>query len=616
MRFLPQDLIHRFELATGHRYFRRILVLLALAAVALVYNSRAFRNMSTQEAMDSAQLARNLAEGRGYTTRFIRPFSTYLVKKRSIEKHGQPAPGKPVDLALVRTNHPDIANAPVYPVLLAGLMKVLPFRYTLDTSHPFWSVPKTRFSEQDKSSRQFWRYQPDFLISFFNQVLLFGAVLGVFFLARRLFDEAVAWVSAAAVLGNELLWRFCVSGQSTMLLVLIYLALAWCLVLLERELRDPDWGPRVALILAGLAGLLTGVGGLTRYAFGWLIIPVAVFLALFAGPRRTTLVLVAVAAFTLVMTPWIVRNYSVSGTPFGTAGYAVLEGSAGFAENHLERSLNPDLNHISLPSLWAKLLVNLRTLVQTDLPRLGGNWTSAFFLVGLLVTFRSPALGRLRYFLLMSVAVLGLAQALGRTHLSEDSPEINTENLLVLVGPLVVIYGVSLFFLLLDQIPFPIIQLRYLAIGVFSVVLCLPMIFGFLPPKTIPIAYPPYYPPAIQGISGWVKDRELTMSDIPWAMAWYGDRQSMWLTLNAQSEFFAVNDFMKPVVMLYLTPATMDKRFLSQWIRAGEQSWGSFILESTQRKEVPPSFPLRKSQAGWLPEQLVLTDWERWRKAP
>ena len=39
----------------------------------------------------------------------------------------------------------------------------------------------------------------------------------------------------------------------------------------------------------------------------------------------------------------------------------------------------------------------------------------------------------------------------------------------------------------------------------------------------------------------------------------------------------------------------MDARFLTQWIRAGEQSWGSFILESMVKKKVPDYFPLSES---------------------
>ena len=615
MPILPQDLIHKFEQSTSHRYFRVWVVLLVFLGAMVLYDLLSFRNLSTQEAMDSAQLARNLAQGRGYSTLFIRPFSAALVNQHNLAKYGLPAPGKPSDLARMRVSHPDLANPPVYPVVLAGLMKVLPFRYEVDTTHSFFSVAKTKFSDQDRTSRQFWRYQPDFLICVFNQLLFLALIVLVFMLAQRLFDRGVAWMSAALLLGSEMLWRFSASGLSTLLLMLVFTMLLACVLLLEREMREPKWQPNALLLLAAVTGAVTGVGALTRYAFGWLIVPVSVFVIIFAGRRRVPVVLIALAGFGLVLAPWVARNLYISGAPFGTAGYALFETSSSFPENALQRSLTPSVG-FSLTPLWGKLFANLRLIVQSDLPRLGGSWVTGFFLVGLLVPFRSPVLSRLRSFLLMSLVTLVVVQALGRTQLSEDSPDINTENLLILLLPLVTVYGVSLFWLLLDQIPFAIVQFRYATVGLFAVVMCLPMLLSFLPPRSIPISYPPYYPPAIQGLGAWLKPDEMAMSDIPWAMAWYGNRQCVWLTRNAQADYFAVNDFMKPIVLLYLTPATTDNRFLSQWIRAGEQGWGNFFLECNTRKEVPPGFPLRKSQAGWLPDQLVLTDWERWRKNP
>ena len=77
--------------------------------------------------------------------------------------------------------------------------------------------------------------------------------------------------------------------------------------------------------------------------------------------------------------------------------------------------------------------------------------------------------------------------ALGRTQLSESSPEVNSENLLVLVAPVVLIYGVGFFFILLDQINLPMREMRYVVIGLFGVVASLPMLLIFLPPNTIPV---------------------------------------------------------------------------------------------------------------------------------
>jgi hypothetical protein len=609
-----QDLLHKLEVGGGIRCLRWVLAVLAIVLLVGGYNLRAFRNMSTPEAMDAAQLARNIAQGKGYTTLFVRPFSMFLVKQHNLEKQGVPPVGKLADLAEIRGMHPDLANPPVYPVVLAALMKVLPFKYEVDTAHAFWSI----FSS---GKRIFYRYEPDFLISLFNQLLFLGVIVLVFFLARRLFDPGVAWLSAGLLLGTELLWRFSVSGLSTMLLMTIFLGLIWCVVLLEQETRLPKWGSTGILILAGLAGAIVGLGGLTRYAFGWLIIPVVGFLILFGGQRRILLTLIALMAFAAMMTPWIVRNYSVSGRPFGTATYVVLEKSILYPENQLERTLEPDFRASSpyfLPAFWLKLKTNLQQIVTNDFPRLGGSWITAFFLVGLLVGFHNPAVARLRYFLLGCGLVFTLAQALGRTQLSEESPELNSENLLVLLVPLVFVYGVSLFYLLLEQMPLPLLQLRFLVIGIFTLVACLPMVFVLLPPMTRPIAYPPYYPPRIQTMAGYLEENELVMSDVPWAVAWYGQRQSVWLTLRCMpdtrdtsrhEDFFAINNHLKQINALYLTPETMDARFLTQF---EESDWSRFIVRSVVEEALPDEFPLRQSPTGWPSGQLVLTDRQRW----
>ena len=81
------------------------------------------------------------------------------------------------------------------------------------------------------------------------------------------------------------------------------------------------------------------------------------------------------------------------------------------------------------------------------------------------------------------------------------------------------------------------------------------------------------------------------MSDVPWAVAWYGRHQCVWLTLNAQDDFFAINDYLKPVQALYLTPETMDGKFVSELVRSGEHSWGSFIALGSVAKSNSAGFP-------------------------
>src|SRR6185436_19623629 len=128
-----------------------------------------------------------------------------------------------------------------------------------------------------KSGTPFSRYQPEVLIALFNQFLFVAAIVLLFLLARRLFDAYVAWISAIVLAGTDLFWRFSVSGLSTMLLVVTFLGLFWCLVLMEQAAREGQRSGKWWVSMAGLTGVIVGLGALTQYSFGWLILPVLVF---------------------------------------------------------------------------------------------------------------------------------------------------------------------------------------------------------------------------------------------------------------------------------------------------------------------------------------------------
>ena len=604
-----QGIIHALESAGGARYVKLLAIALATAVVLIRYDVHCARNIAAPSAMDAAQIARNISRGRGFTTEFIRPLSIYLVKK----KNHDPADKDP---ARLYGNHPDLGHPPVYPYILAGLMKVLPFHFDTGLKGPFWSIPDPK----SPTGRKGLRYQPDFMITFFNQFIFLVLVVLAFFWGRRLFDLPVARLSAVLLLGTEVLWRFSCSGLSTMLLMLIFMGLIWCLTMWESETREPKRGPNTLVLLSAIAGVLVGVGGLTRYSFLCMIIPVLLFLAFFGGPRRLIYLAAALAACVIIVAPWIARNYAVSDKPFGTSGYNVVEWF--FPGFRLQRSLQPDFPQFRLSLYFLKLSTNLLAVLQDDLFDLAGGWIAAFFFAGLLIGFRNPALRRLRYFTMASLITLAVAQALARTHLSDETPEVNSENMLVLLAPLVIIYGVGTFYTLLESVKFPVFELRYVAITVFATLIMLPMWFALLLPAKGAVVYPPYSPDKIQQSAHVLAENEMMMTDIPWAVAWYGDRQAVWLTLNAtatpdnpiewQESFFGINDTLKPIYALYLTPRSLDARFQTDWIRGSEWSWGRFIMSTVGNQEVPASFPLRKTPPGYLPEQLLLCDRARW----
>jgi hypothetical protein len=176
-------------------------VFLGFVVLAMLYNSNGYQGFSNQEAMESAHLARQLAEGKGFTTDSIRPLGVYLLQRTDTNHAAQ----------VLDNPAPDLSNAPGYSLLLAGLMKVLPFRFEAAKSQP-------------------WFYQPEMMIAGINELLFFVAVLMLFQVARRLFDTSVAWLSAVIFAGSEVYWRFSVAGLSTMWLVVVFLGVVWCMI--------------------------------------------------------------------------------------------------------------------------------------------------------------------------------------------------------------------------------------------------------------------------------------------------------------------------------------------------------------------------------------------------
>jgi hypothetical protein len=166
--------------------------------------------------------------------------------------------------------------------------------------------------------------------------------------------------------------------------------------------------------------------------------------------------------------------------------------------------------------------------------------------------------------------------------------------------------------------------------SVFTLVAAVPLWFSLFRPVDSAVVYPPYYPPYIQEKAQATDEDALIMADIPWAVAWYGRRQSVWLSLKYadavspkyRNDFHALNGQGKSIGALYLsarTLKTMETRALGPWLR-GEgaenweeavSDWDTFVLLGAYLKhEVPTGFPLKRAPFGLLPE-LFLTETER-----
>jgi hypothetical protein len=65
---------------------------LGFVGAGLIVRCAGLPEFSSEEAMETAQLARNLARGKGYTTQSIRPLSIYLLRSRRRRGRRRAAP--------------------------------------------------------------------------------------------------------------------------------------------------------------------------------------------------------------------------------------------------------------------------------------------------------------------------------------------------------------------------------------------------------------------------------------------------------------------------------------------------------------------------------------------
>ena len=587
-----QTAVYQIELGGGKRVVQwAALVVFAVFFGLVLYPASQFIGLEKREAMDMAQLARNIARGQGFQTYTIRPLSLWQMKT-----YGPDHDPRIMD-------HPDLYNPPLYPLVLAGLFKL---------------VPETvfRFIETDRVfAPERWVILP------FNALCLLASILLVYFWARQLFDNRVAIMAGFLLLLSDTLWSYGISGLPTTFLTLLLLVTLYCLNLADRRLNPPVAAdaqsagaadaanlPKPTGLVAGLllaSAVLMGLCFLTRYSAAFLLLPVVVYVARIFRRRRAWLwTAIFLAVFVAVISPWLVRNSRVSGSMLGIAKYDIGDGDA------LQRTYKLDpKDAYGLNRLARKFMEHSRKIMAESVKQIGSDYFIVFFATGLMYGFRRRDTSRLRWTVVGCIVCAGFGMALIGWPPETRGDEVNGANLLVLFLPLVAVFGIAFFFLLLDRIAFESRLARASVIGLFALINVSPMIFTLLPPGPPNYPYPPYLFFMTQKVAAWFKPDEVGVSDLPWAMAWNGDRRTVWLPMTVE-EFYDIHDYVAPrnTAFVMLTQYMLDRKHHSELAKGEYKSWAPLLFGQLQQE-----FPLKVRTA--LPpagEQLLLVDRPRW----
>ncbi len=560
-----QDLIHSMDVGLGQQVVKGLLYALFVLVVMFLFTGTQFHGLDNPEAMDAAQLGRNLATQGSFQTQVVRPSSLRLLMDR-LDTADPPI-----------WEHPDLMQPPVYPMYLALLFRLL----------------QPDFEPEAAGLRI---YGPDKFVVW-GGGHLFTALTGLvlFLLGNRLFDRRIGVLGATVYFLSNTVWTTSISGTSLpMAGFFVSSAILTLLWAADRHEKNDSKATWIGLVV--FSALLTLLAGLTRYG-AFALAPGLALYILFAFRRGWQWSAVYLLVILIGVAPWMMRNQAASRTLLGLAPRAVVENSRNYPGDSFHRTLVPAEEPADKLArvLHAKSLGNLRSFYQNELRTMGDGFFISLFLATFLYRFVRRHVHLLRWGLALSILLtLYGASFFGRQSIG----------LLHLYWPIVILYGLAFFFILLDRLQLPLAIYRQAITVLLVFFSTVPLILAFTPPRR-GFPYPPYAAQMIINVSRLLEPEELMSSDIPWATAWYGNRTSLLLPRDVE-EFYHIHDNMERISALYFTTETRNQPYV-RGLRTGRDKDWFQIMEGRMMAD----FPLTHGFPIFNFDQMFLTDRDR-----
>lgn len=456
------------------RIIGTIAVFVVLAGILGLYYKRTYTGLIDPAAMDVAQVARNVAEGRGFTTRFIRPFNIGLISVQNA------------------TAIPELNNAPLYPHIMGAFFKL---RGVSDET-AVW---------------------PALLCMFFT-------TLAVYVLGRLMFGWEAGLLGASLFGISSVLLSITVTGQGWTLAALLFTVLL-CMVAAHHRAASASKKLRT-ILFAGACGLLVALLHSTYTVFWVLGIPLAVYFLL-TGPYRRLNLVVFVVIGLLACAPAVVRNMQLTGSPLmGINAWDIMADTQTFPGETFYRSTDPQNRPFMRALLFPmehfdafahKLVKRSGEFLQAMAPMLG-LLALPFAVVSVLYKFKSPAANAVRGLMYGVVPLLVMTFAL----FSIDKSAV------IIFAPVAAVLAAEYFLLLLKAKKLHPVYMRAL-IGALVLITALPalaaIIWGAAPQRSDGIA-------RADKIFSNLGGEAAVYTDLPWCYAWRTQGTAIWLPMS------------------------------------------------------------------------------------
>lgn len=550
---------------------RLLPLFMSLLVIVGGYNLRVYNGLTDPQSMDNAQLARQIARGAGYTTKFIRPYALGQLNSRL-----QPgAGGKPTTLFPdaqypkgMQRIIPDTYNAPGYPYLLAGWFRAL--------------VPDFQQTAAEMGGSRY--YVADRPIPALNQIFVIFTGGLMFILGLRLFDERVAWTGMIGFYLTNLVWQYSVTALPACALMFFFtiILIAASELYLKGELRArgesipfwPGW------LWALLISIVLGLACLARLDLVVLVLPLAIFLGLVPEGSKLVipLLLLVVAGMTV---PWFWQMYKITGCLIGSNLPLLHYGAEGHEGNQVYCTLAaPNYNQL-FKDIAGKQVLGFSWSFSHMWELLGANPLVLLFFASILHHFKRGRAQAIRWLLVGCGLAIILATSCG----SPKPAAVDPWNGLVVLLPGILVVGSAFLFILIDRLSIELWTINTAIVVAVLILASSAMISVLLDPRGNRM-YPPYVPAALRQMGGYVHQEEWISTDIPWAEAWYGDHAAVWIP-DSMADFNDIFDNYNNSGLLLITPLFLSMPVTT--FTSGEyKDWLPFVSNSG----IPSNFQL------------------------
>lgn len=493
--------------------------------VALFYKSSP-AGLIDRRSMDIAQVARNISEGKGFTTRMVRPFNVVLNKSE--------------DIGLPEMNH-----APAYPYAVALLFKV--------------------------------KNPCDQIVVWTSLGFLLLAVIATYLLGSLLFDWRVGLLAASVFATSLPVLKIALSGQEWTFAALCFTLLLYVIGLHHKSAQNTNKLPGIILTIA--AAVLLAVLYMTNRVMIFLAVPTAMYFAI-TGPRQRLHLIAFLAAFIVLIGFGIYKNIEYTESPIlGINAWDIMADSTAFPGDTLYRSTDSKnlgfartllfpMEHFS--AFGEKLMRRTNDMISTLIPLIG-LLALPFAVVSIMYKFKIPTANAIRGLLYGMLPLVIVCFAI----FSVDTGSM------IMFAPVAAIFASGYFLLLLNAKKLHPVYTKFL-IGGFMFVTC----FGALTNILWSDASPKPYAINIQdqffnnlGSRGF---SQLLYTDAPWVAAWRTDGTAVWLPLKDEDIVeLDVNGL--PMQGIILTPESDNFSPTEIWYTLHKvRLWREYIANPTE----------------------------------